>query len=125
MAEDASTAFLITGRLWCLARFPRATEPGAVFRTLRLVEVSYAGATGMAVPVYTDLDLAERALRRMDDGGRYQPLAFETAQDFAAAMAELMRSGQTRVVFDPEPGEQHGRLFDIAQVVDGIARGPV
>jgi hypothetical protein len=78
------------------------------------------------IPVFSDLDLAQRFVERLGDGADYKPISTPTPEEFAIVLYRLAQLGETHVVFDPEPTDVYtplprARMFPIHRVIDGIA----
>lgn len=114
--------FWVSGPTWFIAPFPRPTDPAELVRGIRQMGIETAsGKEGTVIPLFSDLDLAERFVAKLDDGDKYKPLTCDSNLGIAAILAELMKLGETHVLFDPEPTFDPRRMFSIYQVIRGIA----
>src|ERR1022692_3108318 len=93
--------FYVPSHTWFIAPFPRPTDQVELIRHIRQMGVVIAnGKEGTVIPIFSDLDLAERFVAKLDDRDSYKPLSFDSSLGIAEVLYRLIELGETHVLFD-------------------------
>lgn len=115
--------FWVSGPLIGLVLTDGVTESGS-FPLGAMLRLSYAradGSVGTFVPLFTDLDLAERFLASHGaEGDGYHPFQSATLAATARLLEAVERHGITEFAFDPAPGRT--RIVPLANLLLAIRR---